>query len=825
MGYSVCLLAVNMKARFVSVSIKFFIFVVSALILLSLAISILSISRLNQELIAFQENKLRQGQAQFEMQSRIAREQIGIWLESFTDLVYLKEHTNFHQVQSALIEQFDALQINHNIENLWLTSSTLKPMFQSAPLSEKVKESVKRVINTNAPDYQLICEQECLQLMSMPILNANGEMAIVSMGVSFVDVIFSIHQALENQVAIVAFDNLNNSNLSQAQLITSSSPVLISSLFNESNSLLSKVKKEGLQIEYDNISYLINLLPLASSDNQDFYIAQVNDVSSFTKKYQEYLLQFVLSAITVLILLAFLVYFVAGPFTKRLLTLSDILPLLARKEFEKFRQVKISHSKVFPDEVDVLINATTELSYELEHLNIEITQKTKELENIAMHDSLTGLANRNMLSLQLRNMLKNADVQGRNVGILFLDLDDFKKVNDAHGHGEGDKLLIEAARRINLKVATEDIVCRFGGDEFAIVLHENATEKYAQELATSILKCFHKPIKISSSLFYVTCSIGIAMTNGNYTKASELVSHADIAMYEAKDNGGDQYFVYQGGMFQRIAQRVMMESEVKQALAKGQFSLSLQPQIVAKNNKVHGFEALLRWEHPERGMVSPEDFIPILENSEHMIELGYWVIRRSFELYKEMRATGLSDVVIAINLSAGQFVDMNLMGFLKDLLDEFKLSAQNFELELTEQTLVKNIDKAIETMNAMRALGFSFAIDDFGTGYSSLAYLKRMPVDVIKIDKSFVFGMHDNNADFQIIMSTIAMVKNLGLTVIAEGVETKTHLDSLKENDCDLIQGYYFSRPIPEATLFEDISKNIINGYWQDPEEVEATVV
>ncbi|WP_085298781.1 bifunctional diguanylate cyclase/phosphodiesterase [Cognaticolwellia mytili] len=815
-----------MKTRFVSVSTKFFILVVSALMLLSFAISMLSISRLDQEFVQYQNNQLRQGEAQFDMQSRIVREQTRNWLESFTDLIHLKEKTDFSLAASALEQQFDALQINQNVESLWLTSEQMHPIFQSAPLSKQVLGSIKRVVQTNAPDYQLSCVQECFQLVSVPILNAKGNMAIVSMSISFVDVIFAINQALENQVAIVVFDKQQQVKLANARIITSSAPQLMKILFanHQSQELLLNVKQEGVQIEHNGKSYLISLLPLAESNTQNFFMAQVDDVSSFTEKYLDYRLQFLLSAVAILIVIALLVYFVAGPFTKRLLLLSDILPLLARKEFEQFRKVKVAPSKVFLDEVDVLINATTELSYELEQLNTEVTQKTQELENIAMYDLLTGLPNRNMLSYQLRKVLKSASRESRNVGVLFLDLDDFKKVNDTHGHGEGDKLLIEAANRINLSVASSDIVCRFGGDEFLILLNENISLDTAEELAKAILKSFQQPIKVNSSLFYVSCSIGIAMTDGELIQASELISHADIAMYEAKDNGGDQYFVYQGGMFQRVAHRVMMESEVKQALAKGQFSLSLQPQLAAKTNKIHGFEALLRWQHPERGMVSPDDFIPILENSEHMIELGYWVIRRCFELYQEMKTVGLADITIAINLSAGQFADVKLLDYLKELLEEFDLSASNFELELTEQILVKDIDKAIETMSAMRSLGFSFAIDDFGTGYSSLAYLKRMPVDVIKIDKSFVFGMLENHADFQIIMSTIAMVKKLGLTVIAEGVETQAQLRSLTEHDCDLIQGYYFSKPIPEIELFDFINRQIIDGKWKAFINSDSTV-
>jgi len=806
-----------MKASFVSVSVKLFVLVVSALLLLSLSISMLSISRLDQEFSQYQSNKLRQGAAQFDLQSRIGREHVRIWLESFTDLIQLKNESDFKHAADALAKQFDALQINHNIEALWLVSSELKPIYQSAPLSKQVLASMKRVSDSFSPDHYLSCVQRCQQIVSIPILNAQGEMAIVAMSISFVDVIYAINQALENQVAIVAFNKSQSATLAQANIITSSATSLMKALFSQKNhdELLSKIKVGGLQIEYDNSSYLINLLPLASSTSQDFYMAQVDDVSSFTNKYQTYRMQFMLSALAIVIVLAFLVHFVAGPFTKRLLVLSDILPLLARKEFDQFRQVRIIQSKIFPDEIDVLISATTDLSYQLEKLNTEVTQKTKELENIAMYDLLTGLPNRNMLNYQLRKLLQNATRNNSNIGILFLDLDDFKKVNDSHGHGEGDKLLIEAANRINLSVSSGDMVCRFGGDEFVILLESNTSVETAKALAKAILKTFQQPIKINTGMFYVTSSIGIAMTESNLIQASELISHADIAMYEAKDNGGDQYFIYHGDMFQRVAQRVMMEGEVKQALAKGQFSLSLQPQLVAKTNKVHGFEALLRWQHPERGMVSPDDFIPILENSEHMIALGYWVIHRCFELYGEMRNIGLTDVKIAINLSAAQFADVNLPSYLQQLLEEFEVNAQGFELELTEQTLVKDIDKAIETMDALRELGFSFAIDDFGTGYSSLAYLKRMPVDVIKIDKSFVFGMLENHADFQIIMSTIAMVKNLGLTVIAEGVETQAQLRSLTENDCDLIQGYYFSKPIPEVDLFDFISREMADGYWK----------
>jgi diguanylate cyclase (GGDEF)-like protein len=470
---------------------------------------------------------------------------------------------------------------------------------------------------------------------------------------------------------------------------------------------------------------------------------------------------------------------------------------------------------MFADELDILAGSAVELSFELEQLNLEVEQKTKELENIAMYDLLTGLPNRNMLNYQLRKSIANIVRYQSGVAVLFLDLDDFKKVNDSNGHGAGDKLLMQAAQRIRLGVGNIELACRFGGDEFVLVLtHLNVVEE-AIDIAEKVLLQFKEPIKLGSSLFYVSTSIGIAYTESPNEKADDLISHADIAMYEAKDNGGAQYHVYHQQMFQRVAHRVMLEGEVRQALARQEFSLSLQPQICAKTKKLYGFEALLRWQHPDRGMISPEDFIPILENSQHMIELGYWIIRRCFEIAQELINKGLDDVRIAINLSAGQFLDGNLPNLLQGLLVEFSLPAYKFELELTEQTLVKDMDHTIEMMSSLKEIGFTFAIDDFGTGYSSLAYLKKMPVDVIKIDKSFIFGMLENHSDYQIITSTIAMVKGLGLMVVAEGVETGAQLRSLTESNCDIIQGYYYSKPVPEVELYDFIDKQVVDGYWK----------
>ncbi|MBA6338017.1 EAL domain-containing protein [Colwellia sp. BRX8-7] len=816
-----------MRKRFVSVPVKLLVLVIGALLLLTSIFSYLSLSRLNQEFTQYQSDTLRKGQAQFSVQNNVLRQKILTWLESFSDIVRLKEQADFDVLAQEFAAQFDTLQMNQNVENVWLVSANNEELYLSNAIPKFVQLSIENVLKHQQPEHTLYCEGQCVQLITIPVLNGKGDMAIVAMTVSLVDMIYYINQALDDELAVVSFSRVDklvsitgNEEaiiLADAKFISSTNTQLVSELFMSNQEIVNSemINFQGIKATANDSSYLINLIPIANTRDDFYYLALIDDATIFTDKYQQNRWQFLIFILVVLIALVIVVHFVASPFTRRLLVLSDVLPLLAKKEFDRFRQTDLQRNGKYIDELDILANAATELSFELEQLNLEIEQKTKELENIAMYDLLTGLPNRNMLNYQLRKAFLNVSRSDGQIAVLFLDLDDFKKVNDSHGHTDGDKLLIQAANRLRSSIRRVDMACRFGGDEFVVVLGHIDNENDAVLVAQEILEAFKEPIKIQNSLFYVSTSIGIAFAPEEMTKSEDLISYADIAMYEAKDDGGAKYHIYHEEMYKKVALRVMMESEVRQALAKNQFSLSLQPQLDAKTKKLYGFEALLRWQHPERGMVSPEDFIPLLENSQHMVELGYWVIRRCFELCQTFIDKGLTDVRIAINLSAGQFADPHLTPYLTDLLNEFSLEASHFELELTEQTLVKNIDSAIEMMNGLRDVGFSFAIDDFGTGYSSLAYLKKMPVDVIKIDKSFVFGMLENRADYQIIMSTIAMVKNLGLQVIAEGVETSAQLRSLTENDCDIIQGYYFSKPIPETKLMEFLDTKIINGYWK----------
>jgi len=803
------------KKNFLSVSTKLLILIITTLLIISISFSTVSLMRLKAEFKNFQSESLKKGQEHWDVHNNLLSNQLRTWLESFSDMI-LKNNDSFDSVSLALNRQYDTLQLHLNVENIWFVNQQQKILYSSTELPKLISNKISQVMKEQSPLSEVYCQTSCLQLIVIPILNKEGKLAVIAMTSSLVDMLYSMHLTLKSDVAIVRFETNFQEKSNTPTVISASDPTLLESILTKQTFIdIGKTKRQGERFNFNHKNYLLNLFPLSQNTNAKFYLALIDDVTHFTTEGDNYRRQFLISIAIVFIILASIIFLMTAPFANRLLTLSQALPMLAKKEFKQFRKLNFKRLRFFSDELDVLANSAMDLSYDLEQLNLEVEQKTKELENIAMYDLLTGLPNRNMLNYQLKKSLPNLARNNASIAVLFLDLDDFKKVNDSHGHEEGDRLLIEAADRIRLSLRKIDIVCRFGGDEFVVFLDQISSIGQAKLVADKILKHFKEPIRIGSNLFYISTSIGISYTADPTFKVDDLIRQADIAMYEAKSEGGAKYFIYQDEMYLKVAQQVMLETEVRQALEKNQFSLSLQPQIYSKNNKIAGFEALLRWHHPERGMVSPEDFIPILEKSAYMIELGYWVIRRCFELVTELKIKGLTNITVAINLTAGQFVDRKLIPYLIELLAEFNLPASYFELELTEQTLVKDIDVTIEVMEELKLLGFSFAIDDFGTGYSSLAYLKKMPVDVIKIDKSFVFGMLENHSDYQIIKSTIAMVKSLGLTVVAEGVETSAQLRALTELECDLIQGYFFSKPIPEISLFAFIEEKIDRGYWK----------
>ncbi len=431
----------------------------------------------------------------------------------------------------------------------------------------------------------------------------------------------------------------------------------------------------------------------------------------------------------------------------------------------------------------------------------EFKNSRAQIEFLAHHDNLTGLPNRVLLNDRLEMAINASKRQNEKVGVLFIDLDRFKNVNDSLGHAVGDQLLKETAKRLSATIRTGDTVSRLGGDEFVVLFPKIKDESILADLTIKLRDVLQDPYNLGDISLHITPSIGIAIFPDDGDNVSSLIKNADAAMYLAKEKGRNNYQFYTPLLNARTLDRLRLESDLRLALEQGGFEVHYQPQIFSKTGNLWGAEALVRWRHPERGLVSPADFIPLAEETGLIIPLGNWVFAQAARQVTEWRRNGLPDLVVAVNISAVQFRKDDFVEHITTILKEEGAVAHSIELELTESILMYDMESSIQTLNYLRDFGFRIAIDDFGTGFSSLNYLRRLPVNVLKIDQSFVREMLTEQASMAIVESIISLAHSLGKETIAEGVETKAELDLLTQRGCRLMQGYYFSKPLPAANF------------------------
>jgi diguanylate cyclase (GGDEF)-like protein/PAS domain S-box-containing protein len=425
-----------------------------------------------------------------------------------------------------------------------------------------------------------------------------------------------------------------------------------------------------------------------------------------------------------------------------------------------------------------------------------------QLHHQAHFDSLTGLPNRVVFFDRLGQAMSHARRDSHHVALLFIDIDNFKIVNDTMGHAVGDKLLIQTGRRLQQSVRSEDTVARLGGDEFAIILPRVHEPEHASLIAQKALTALAQPLTIEGQQVSIAGSIGVAISSADGMDPQTLVKNADRAMFRAKDAGKNGYAFYTAAMNQRAAEQRELERLLARALEGKQFSLHFQAKASIRSGELTGCEALLRWSGPAQSGTGPAQFVPVLERSGLIIPVGEWVLRTACRQLADWKREGLTPLPIAINVSAKQFNQRNLVEVVEDALRDNEIDSSLLEIELTESTAMQNAEDTIKCLHRLKELGVKIAIDDFGTGHSSLSYLTRLPVDVLKIDRSFVTGLPDNRNDASIAKAIITMAHSLFLKVIAEGVEDERQLEFLSDNECDEVQGYLLSRPVaaPEMT-------------------------
>lgn len=424
---------------------------------------------------------------------------------------------------------------------------------------------------------------------------------------------------------------------------------------------------------------------------------------------------------------------------------------------------------------------------------------SSQVEQLAYYDTLTGLPNRSLFSDRLSVALGHASRHRYKLAILFLDIDRFKQINDSLGHSVGDRLLKIVSTRIRSAIREEDTVARFGGDEFTVLIHIIGKIEDAGKIAQKILDALKTPITIDERDFVVTSSIGISVYPLDGVDGETLIRNADTAMYRAKDLGRNSYQFYAATMNHKALEALEVENGLRRALANNEFVLYYQPLVDVTSATVFGLEALIRWQHPELGLLRPDKFIGAAEQSGLIITIGRWVLREACKQASEWHRRG-HKVVMAVNLSGRQFADPDLVTYIQDALANAGLKAEFLELEITEGYAMQDVQKAIQTLRQLKSIGVRIAIDDFGTGYSCLSYLKQFPIDTLKLDGSFVRDLAAPE-DAQIALGVIALAHSLKLKVIAEGVETISQLAFLKEHSCDRLQGYLFSRPMPPANF------------------------
>ncbi|MDN7240828.1 EAL domain-containing protein [Planococcus sp. N028] len=425
----------------------------------------------------------------------------------------------------------------------------------------------------------------------------------------------------------------------------------------------------------------------------------------------------------------------------------------------------------------------------------------EEIKHLAYYDSLTELPNRVLLNDKINQEL--TDLQGSNLklALLYLDLDRFKLVNDSLGHSYGDVLLREVAQRLSSSVPKSAIVSRQGGDEFTIVLPRIQSEQEVLTVVESVIDSFAKPFSLKDNEVYVKTSIGISVYPEDGKTAEDLIKNADAAMYKSKEKSGTHYHFFETEMSDRNMESILLENALYKALDNEELEIYYQPQIDSRSNTMIGVEALLRWNHPTEGMVSPVHFIPIAEETGLIIPIGRWVLINACKQLIEWHKLGHSSLCMSVNLSGRQFEEDNLVSMIEGILQELKLAPEFLHIELTENQIVKNTKVTMRKMKQLKELGVKIAIDDFGTGYSSLGYLKNFPIDALKIDKSFIQDVVEDNDNAAITNTIITLAQNLKLNVIAEGVETEEQLEFLLSRNCTIMQGFFFSRPIKAEEL------------------------
>ncbi|MBU3068338.1 EAL domain-containing protein [Aestuariicella sp. G3-2] len=702
----------------------------------------------------------------------------------------------------TLNQQWSSLQLNWGIESATLFDEQGTVLWQTPQAST---HSTVNLSSHTSPHWEVLCESMCYQIVTAPVLNPGGSPLYLLFDINMADLLIGFSEITGADIGILIPPNndhqplsqLNNWNKDLLQLTHFRKTLPILTQLEQSKTFDS-LRHKSSSVQIDEESYEVSMIPIDQGSPENFFAIIVNTSASvqLMQSSRRALIMVAIAGITIscFLLLAFL----WKPIT-RLHRQAKLLPLLSSGEFQvtldQLRKNRSSHW--LKDEIDVLNETEEMVCQQLTEMRLEIHQQTRHLHNIAMYDSLTSLANRRALMDQLKTAIKETQANGTNCSLLFIDLDNFKRINDSMGHNAGDELLKIVAQRLRTCVRSSDFIARLGGDEFCVLITELSKPQDDEIVAKHILNQLQNPIKLRAAEVIVSASIGVVSAPKDGKTSEDLLQNADLAMYTAKALGRNKYQRFTHNMTDLAVAKMELENELRKALQENEFVLHYQPQFDLNSDKLIGFETLIRWQHPVRGLLLPDTFISLLEETGQILKLGQWILEETCRQAREWVIAGFDNIRIAVNISPRQLQDPDLPEQIQKALHHHQLSPQSLELELTETMLMEDIELTQEQLSQLQALGISIAIDDFGTGYSSLSYLKSLPLDILKIDRTFIKDLPGDSDDLEIVSAIIAMAHKLNLKLVAEGVETEAQRDILQQNNCDYAQGYLYSKPLP----------------------------
>ncbi|WP_258955855.1 putative bifunctional diguanylate cyclase/phosphodiesterase [Shewanella woodyi] len=744
--------------------------------------------------------------------SLIAAQQIALLISEERSVT-----TDISQYQKMLDNRWPDIQLYWELGSMRLMSPSGEVLAHAGKVidSEDLQWFETSPVSAE-PHWRIVCHQECVIQVLVPNL-INGDPFLLFLELELTDIlsIFRVNETFELAVLGPKLDHPVGRNYWTRELYSLSNKRTSLPLLEQAAEYFSweHIANKGGVYEVNNEYSAIWIFPLAQLPNSPsiLVINNINNWQLLLNEFQESMLGTLLIS---LLLSGFLVILVAWSPMVSLSRHASMLPLLAEHDFEILKQLPPKRASFLVDEVDLINRATHQLADRLQHLELEVDEYTAELERLAMLDTLTGLPNKAMLMHELNKTIACVGRIHDQVALMYLDLDEFKRINDTLGHTQGDELLKIVATRLNNSVRAMDTVFRQGGDEFLILLRGIRSDQDVRKVIHKIFSALQQPVALGNHKLIVTTSIGVAYCKSMNVRADELIKYADLAMYQAKDAGRSNYRVFTEDMLLKANNKLMIEQDIGAAIEERQLSLFLQPIVGLPDAKLKGFEALIRWFHPQRGLIMPGDFIPNIENSEAIIQVGNYVLEEGGAMLSRLRKQGWNDLYLAVNLSAKHYMDPGLIPLVQHILAKYELPPQSLLLEVTEESVIEQVDLAMSSMKSLKQLGVRIAIDDFGTGYSSLSYLKQLPFDVLKIDRCFTSEVLNESVDSHIVSTVIDLAHNLGRTVVAEGIEVQEQADCLAEMGCELAQGYLYSKPLDEDKIFQILNMIETSRVW-----------